>query len=115
MSGSIQYTIELSRLGSVVPRFSFSWKDDTFYDAAEGKGTIQDLPDGTIGQSAHAFFNASLAWNSPGDRLFVRGWVKNLSNTEAKVQSFDVSDGFDYVFDAYAAPRTWGATVGFIY
>ena len=115
MSGSIQYSIELSRLGSVVPRFSFSWKDDVFYDAAEGKGTIQDLPDGTIGQSAHAFFNASLAWNSPGDGLFVRGWVKNLSNTEAKVQSFDVSDGFDYVFDAYAAPRTWGVTVGVIY
>ncbi|MGI9258549.1 MAG: hypothetical protein ACR2QQ_06925, partial [Gammaproteobacteria bacterium] len=90
-------------------------KDDTFYDAAEGRGTVQDLPAGTIGQKAHAFLNASLAWNSPEELLFVRGWVKNLSNTEARVQSFDVSDGFDYVFDAYAAPRTFGATIGFKY
>ncbi len=115
MSGSIQYTIDLSRFGTVVPRFSFSWKDDTFYDAAEGKGTVQDLPAGTIGQTAHAFLNASLAWNSPEELMFIRGWVKNLSNKEAKVQSFDVSDGFDYVFDAYAAPRTVGVTIGFKY
>jgi iron complex outermembrane receptor protein len=115
MSGSIQYTIDLSRFGTVVPRFSFSWKDDTFYDAAEGKGTVQDLPDGTIGQNAHAFLNASLAWNSPEELMFIRGWVKNLTNTEARVQSFDVSDGFDYVFDAYAAPRTAGVTLGFKY
>ena len=112
MSGSIQYTIDLSRLGTVVPRFSFSWKDDTFYDAAEGRGTIQNLPDGTIGQKAHAFLNASLAWNSPDDEFVIRGWARNLSNTEAKVQSFDVSDGFNYVFDAYAAPRTFGVTFG---
>jgi len=115
MSGSIEYTIDLVRFGTLVPRFSFSWKDDTFYDAAEGKGTIQDLPGGTIGQDAHAFLNASLAWNSPGDSFFIRGWVKNFTNTEAKVQSFDVSDGFDYVFDAYAAPRTLGVTLGLKY
>ena len=80
-----------------------------------GPAIAKELARPIVGQSAHAFLNASLTWNSPDELMFIRGWVKNLSNTEAKVQSFDVSDGFDYVFDAYAPPRTAGVTLGFNY
>jgi iron complex outermembrane receptor protein len=115
VNGSIQYTFGLSRLGELVPRFSFSWKDDTFFDAAEGRGTLIDLPKGTIGQDAYAIFNASLGWKSPEDRLSITAWIRNLANEEARVQSFDVTDGFFFVIDAYRAPRTFGITLGFNY
>ena len=43
MSGSVQYTLATAALlggdyGELVPRFSFSYRDDVFYDVAEGRG-----------------------------------------------------------------------------
>lgn len=115
MSGSVQYTQPLQfrerSLGELVPRFSFSWKDDTFFDSAEGRGTLVDLPPGTIGQKAYALYNASLTWRSPGQHLELTGWVRNLTDEEYRVQSFDVTDGFEFVIDAYGAPRTYGFTI----
>ena len=94
-----------------MPRISFTWKDDVFFDAAEGEGTLQNLPDGAIGQKAHFVANASLLWRSSNERIEVMGWVKNFMDQEYRLQSFDISDGFDLVFDVYGEPRTYGVTL----
>ena len=113
--GSLQYTLPLllggADFGSLVPRISFTWKDDVFFDAAEGKGTLQNLPDGTIGQEAYFLANASLLWRSGNERFEVMGWVKNFMGEEYRLQSFDITDGFDFVIDAYGEPRTYGLTL----
>jgi len=114
-NGSAQYTFPLlvggADFGELIPRISIVWKDDTFFDAAEGKGTLQTLPGGTIGQEAYWIGNASLLWRSTGKELEMMLWVKNFTNKEYRVQSFDITDGFDFVIDAYGAPRTFGATL----
>lgn len=115
VNGSIQYTIGLARFGQLVPRFSFSWKDQAFFGPGEGRGQLLDLPKGTIGQKAYAIMNASLGWKSVEGVLEITAWVRNLANEEARVQSFDVTDGFNFVIDAYRAPRTFGITLGYNY
>ncbi|MEE8571804.1 MAG: TonB-dependent receptor, partial [Gemmatimonadota bacterium] len=112
MSGSVEYSIPLTLgLGALVPRFSFSWQDDIFYDPAEGRGTLQDLPDGTIAQEAYWLLNAGLLWRNEGDWLEVSGWVRNILDKAYRVQSFDLSEDFRYVADFYGDPRTYGLTV----
>ena len=112
MSGSVEYSIPLPLgLGALVPRFSFSWQDDIFFDPAEGKGTSQELPDGTIAQKAYWLLNAGLLWRNEGDWLEVSGWVRNITEEAYRVQSFDLTDDFGFVADYYGDPRTYGFTV----
>ena len=114
-SGTVQYALPVylgeTNLGELIPRVSISWKDETFFDAAKGKGTLQDLPDGTIGQGSYALYNGSFTWRSPDQHIELTGWIRNISDKEYRVQSFDVSDGFNFVIDAYGAPRTYGVTI----
>jgi iron complex outermembrane receptor protein len=112
MSGLVEYSIPLPlNLGELVPRFSFSWQDDIFYDPAEGQGTQVDLPDGTIAQEAYWLLNAGLLWRNAGDWLEISGWVRNILDKAYRVQSFDLSEDFNYVADYYGDPRTYGFTV----
>jgi len=120
MSGSAQYEIPLPAvrgvaLGSLTPRFSFSWKDDVFYDASGGKGALVNFPAGTFGQEAYWVFNAALTWRSEDDRFEVIGWIRNFLDEQYKTQSFDLTRGNQLILDAYADPKTYGitATVNF--
>lgn len=116
MTGSIQYTAPIGRLGELTPRFSFSYKDDVFFDVAEGRGIRHTeakpaLPEGTIGEDDFWLLNASLAWTSPDQTFAVRAWVRNMLEKAYRVQSFDLTeDSFRAVIDAYGPPRTFGVT-----
>jgi iron complex outermembrane receptor protein len=112
MSGAIEYEASLPReLGFLIPRFSFSYKDKMFFDPAEGKGALQTLPDDTIAQKAHWLFNASLLWRNAGEWLEISGWVRNITDEAVRLQSSDITDGFNFVQDVYGDPRTYGFTV----
>jgi iron complex outermembrane receptor protein len=117
VTGSIEYKIPLPwqvarrDLGYVTPRFSFSWKDDVFYDATSGEGQFQNFPKATFGQEAFWIINGSLSWLSADERIEVTGWVHNATNEIYKTQSFDLSRGYQVILDAYADPRTYGVTV----
>jgi iron complex outermembrane receptor protein len=116
MTGSASYEIPLPEwngwaLGSLTPRFSFSYKDDVFYDATSGKGALNNFPEGTFGQEAYWIYNAALTWRSEDERFEVLGWVHNFLDEHYKTESFDVSRGFNLILDAYADPRTYGVTV----
>jgi iron complex outermembrane receptor protein len=116
MTGSVDYTIPLPGrvlgrgFGSLTPRFSFSWKDDIFFDACSGRGALCNFPEGTFGQKAFSIFNAALTWRSENERIEVTGWVRNFMDQHYKTQSFDLSRGFRIILDAYADPRTFGIT-----
>ena len=117
VTGSIDYRIPLPQqvggreLGYVTPRFSFSWKDDVFYDATSGQGALQNFPTATFGQTAFWIINGSLSWLSADERFEVTGWVHNALDEHYKSQSFDMSRGYGIILDAYADPRTYGVTV----
>jgi iron complex outermembrane receptor protein len=120
-TGSIDYEIRLPGeidgrgLGSLTPRYSFSWKDDIFFDASEGRGAYLNFPESYFGQPAFWIHNASLSWRSENDRFEVTGWVHNFLDEHYKTSSDDVSIGLEYVLNAWADPRTYGFTVTLSY
>jgi iron complex outermembrane receptor protein len=132
VTGSIQYDIALPGeiagrgLGTLTPRFSFSWKDELLYDACGGRGNRCNFTDsiaeqpktqeavgssGFFGQEPFWIFNAALTWTSENEMFEVSGWVHNFMDEHYKSQSFDYSRGLGVIADAYAAPRTYGITV----
>jgi iron complex outermembrane receptor protein len=120
-TGSMDYEIPLPGqifgrgLGSLTPRYSFSWKDDIFFDAGSGKGAYLKFPEATIGQSAFWIHNASLSWRSENELIEVTGWVHNFMDEHYKTSSSDNSQGVSYILNAWADPRTYGITVSLSY
>jgi iron complex outermembrane receptor protein len=116
-TGSIEYDIALPGqvagrgLGTLTPRFSFSWKDELLYDACGGRGNRCNFEQGFFGQDPFWIFNAALTWTSENEMLTLTGWVHNFMDEHYKSQSFDYSRGLGIIADAYANPRTYGITV----
>jgi iron complex outermembrane receptor protein len=116
MTGSIEYAIPLpeqiadGRLGTLSPRFSFSWKDALLYDPCGGRGTRCNFEKEFFGQKPIWVFNAALTWRSENEMISVSGWVRNFLDNHYKTQSFDLSRGVGLILDAYADPRTYGVT-----
>ena len=115
-TGSIEYDIPVPGeiagrgLGTLTPRFSFSWKDEMLYDACGGRGNRCNFERGFFGQDDFWIFNAALTWTSENEMLAVTGWVHNFLDEHYKTQSFDLSRGLGIILDAYADPRTYGVT-----
>jgi iron complex outermembrane receptor protein len=120
-TGSIDYEIPLPGeiagrgLGSLTPRYSFSWKDDIYFDPSSGQGTYINFPKSTFGQEAFWIHNASLSWRSEDSLVEITGWVHNFLDEYYKTASFDLSQGLNYIQNAWADPRTYGITVTLSY
>ena len=110
-AGSIEYDIPLSRWGALTPRFSFSYRDEVFFDANEGCGAEGNIPECLIMQEGYWLLNAALTYSVPGDQIEITGFVRNLDDEEYKVQSFDVTSQRNLLLDVYGTPRTYGVTV----
>jgi iron complex outermembrane receptor protein len=116
-TGSIQYEIPLPGqieghgLGTLTPRYSFSWKDDIYFDSAEGQGSYINFPKSFFGQESFWIHNASLTWRSENSRFEVTGWVHNFLDEYYKTWSGDSSIGLSYTQNAWADPRTYGVSV----
>jgi hypothetical protein len=107
----VEYEIDLGKGGSLSPRYSFTYKDDIFFDPNEGAGARNNLEPGTIGQDSYWVHDASLTYTTQGGMIEVSGWVRNFLDEEYRVQSFDLTErNFQFVIDAYADPRTYGVT-----
>ena len=120
-TGSVDYEIPLPGqiagrgLGSLTPRYSYSWKDDIFFDAGSGRGAYLNFPVATFGQEAFWIHNASLSWRSENERIEITGWVHNFLDEHYKTSSDDLSQGLNYILNAWADPRTYGITVDISY
>jgi len=120
-TGSVEYEIPLpgeiagSGLGTLTPRFSFSWKDEMLFDACGGRGNRCNFEEGFFGQDDFWVFNAALTWTSENEMLTLTGFVHNFMDEHYKTQSFDLSRSLGILLDAYADPRTYGlsATLSF--
>jgi hypothetical protein len=120
-TGSIDYEIPLPGqiggrgIGTLTPRYSFSWKDDVFFDAGSGTGAYLNFPEATFGQEAFWIHNATLSWRSEDSLIEITGWVHNFMDEYYKTNSTDNSVGLNYLLHSWADPRTYGitATVSF--
>jgi iron complex outermembrane receptor protein len=114
-----QYTIEMGRLGSLIPRYDLSWTDDSYFDQSEGRGTKgllgDDFTSYTIGQKAYALHNARLTYRVPNGLMEVSGWVRNFTNERYKTTSFNASQGPRLIGNYVGDPRTYGLSVSVRY
>jgi len=120
-TGSIDYEIPLPGeirghgVGTLTPRYSFSWKDDVYFDAGKGQGAYLNFPIATFGQEAFWIHNAALSWRSENELIEITGWVHNFMNQYYKLSSDDLSVGLNYLLHSWADPRTYGITVTLSY
>lgn len=67
--------------------------------------------DNVIEQKAFEQINLSAKWNDGANRFSVEGWVKNLNDVQVQAYQSAFSDGTQYI--QWAAPRTYGLTLGY--
>ena len=117
MTGTIDYTWYVPGdlfgrgLGSLTPRYSFSWRDDVFFDQCSGRGQRCNFPKAFFGQEAYWVHNATVTWRSENEHFEVQGWIHNLADEHYKSQNFDLTRGLGIILDAYADPRTYGVSL----
>jgi iron complex outermembrane receptor protein len=112
-SGSAEWTFDLGRWGSIIPRYDFAWTDDVFFDPSEGRGSANiagqpDKPEYTVGQPAFWLHNLRLAYRTPGGNIEIAAWVRNLEDQRYKRYAFDASVFSQVVLNFVGAPRTIG-------
>lgn len=116
VSGSLSYTLEMGRFGSLTPRYDFTWTDDDFFDPSEGRGAPSNfgdiyLPAYAVGQEAFWLHHLRLSYLVPGDRIEVSGWVRNLTDEVYKSGAFDASSSVGMIGYRVGDPRTYGGSV----
>jgi iron complex outermembrane recepter protein len=116
ISGTVEWRFDLGRLGTLTPRYDFSWKDDTFFDPSEGVGTPdfvtrEVLPKYAIGQRAYALHDLRLTLTDPSGNVSLSGWVRNLTDENYKRNVLDISTAFDQINVFVGDPRTYGASL----
>lgn len=116
VSGAAEWTFDLGRWGTIIPRYDFSWRDDTYFDNNLGRGSRninneEFLPELTIGQVAYVIHNARLLYRTPEGNVEVAGWVRNIGNQAAKQTAFDASAFSNLTVNFVNLPRTWGVSI----
>jgi len=113
VSGTAEWTFDFGRFGALIPRYDFTWRDDTFYDTNESLGSKDGqgrtfLPEFAIGQPAFVLHNLRLSYRSPEGNIEVSGWVRNLRDFAYKQTAFDASAFSGLTVNYIGEPRTYG-------
>ncbi len=122
VSATAEWTFDLGRFGSLIPRYDVNWSDDVFFDPNEGRGSINPL-DTTrpalveygVGQKAYFLHNVRLAYRSPTSTFEVAGWVRNVEDQVYKNYAFDASRFGRLVINFPGEPRTIGVDMSFLF
>ncbi len=112
-SATAEWTLDLGRWGSLIPRYDVNWSDDVFFNIREGRGLrkgggSEELPEFAIGQPAFFLHNVRLTYRTPAMNIEVAGWIRNLDDQVYKTFAFDVSRFRGVVVNYVGEPRTLG-------
>jgi outer membrane receptor protein involved in Fe transport len=105
-SGYTEYEWMLSRYGSFIPSFNFSYKSRTFLDP---QGEL------LISQPSYWLLGARLAYRTPDGSIEIAAWVKNFLDQRYKTEAFDLSRQYRQINEIWAEPRTFGVTVSYFF
>lgn len=101
------YHVELGGGGSVNFSLDYGWKHHYWFSSDNAPGRFDRQ---ASLQKAYGVANASLTWNSPGERWSVTAWGRNLVDTLYADQRISFA-GASWAH--YAPPRTYGVSVQF--
>jgi outer membrane receptor protein involved in Fe transport len=118
VSGTLSYEFEISKIGTITPRYDVTWSDDVFFDPSAGRGAPDVngetfLPANTIGQEALFLHNFVLSYAVEGEGIEISGWVRNMTNETYKTLAFDASAGPGLIGNLVGDPRTYGFSTKF--
>ena len=102
ISAYVEYELPLSRFGSLIPSYDFSYKTRTYLDPQFER---------LISQPSYWLHNARLAYTTPGGSFEIAGWVQNFLDEEYKIDAFDETREFQQVLEVWSEPRTYGVTI----
>ncbi len=64
-------------------------------------------------QKSYALFDGHLDYETANSRLSASAWIKNAAQQFAFTSRVDLLAGFGFIYNHIAAPRTYGATIGY--
>jgi iron complex outermembrane recepter protein len=97
-NASLTYTLPLSGGSQILANANIYYNSGYSVDAAK-----------TLSQGAYSFVNASLKWESVGDRYSINIWGRNLNGALVASELSITNTG---AIAQYYPPRTYGMTVG---
>ena len=98
--------MSLSRYGSLIPAFDFSYKSRSYLDPQK------EL---LISQPSYWLLGARLAYRTPDGSIEIAAWVENFLDERYKIDAFDLSRQYLQVNEIWAQPRTFGVTVSYYF
>ncbi len=104
LSGVVEYQIPLSRFGSLIPQYDFSYRSKVYLDPQHAD---------PISQPSYWLHNARLAYRTPDGRIELAAWVRNFMDERYKVDVFDLSRDFNTILEVWGDPRTFGLTLSY--
>ncbi|MEZ4292082.1 MAG: TonB-dependent receptor [Myxococcota bacterium] len=117
VSGTIDWKLQMSeRLGSLTPRYDFTWSDDIVFDPAGGRGAlngngVRGNPKYRTGQPRYVIHNIRVTYKTTDERFAVAAWCRNLTDTRYKTAAFDVSAFSSLVLNFVGDPRSCGGEI----
>jgi iron complex outermembrane receptor protein len=121
VNGTVSWAFDFDEWGKITPRYDVTWVADTYFDAAEGRGTpginfrskqeTIRLPPYTLAQRAYWIHNVRLSYQTPLANVEVSAWVRNIKDTRYKTYAFDVSLFAKSVINFVGDPRSVGADI----
>ena len=115
ISGGASWRLEMGRYGTLIPRYDFTWRDESYFDPTKGTGAqrpnFQSLPDHTLSQVAFVRHNVRLTFRSPDGKYEVAGWCRNVTDERYKTYAADVSAFRAVVLNYVGNPRSCGGEI----
>jgi iron complex outermembrane receptor protein len=105
-SGLVEWEIPISRWGSIVPSYNFSYRSRIALDPSS---------DELISQPGYWLHNARLAYRTPGGRIEVAGWVRNITDEQYVIDVFDLTLQFQTFLQVWGDPRMYGLNVSYLW
>ena len=98
----MQWPLEISNAGTLIPRFDWAYKSRVFFGAEN-----LDL----VSQGSLWLVNFRMGWVSPNQNFEVAGWVRNLTDEVYRGDAIDLSRLANTLVYAMGEPRTYGVTL----
>ncbi len=102
-TGQVRYQTEVGESMIGIVSTDFSWRDEAYLEVNNQPSNLRD---------AYWLVNARLTLESNDGTWSVSAWGKNLTESEYQIYLNDLPD-FGWLLYGYAAPRTYGITVGY--